>query len=108
MNAEDDKPDSDDTPKSAIELAMERLRRKDAETGVVDQPISGEQKAAIADARSLHASKIAEIEILHRSKVSGIFDPGERAQAEDDYRRELQRINDDLDRKVRRIRGGGV
>ena len=108
MNAEDDKPDSDDTPKSAVELALERLRRNDAEKGVVDQPITGEQKASIADARSLHASKVAELEILHRSKMAGLFDPGERAQAEDDYRRELQRINDDLDRKVRRIRGDGV
>ena len=96
----------DDKPKSAIELAMERLRRKDAEQGVVDQPITDEQKSAIADARSLHASKTAELEILHRSKMRAVFDAAERAEAEDVYRRELQRINDDLERKVRKIRGG--
>jgi hypothetical protein len=95
-----------DKPKSAIELAMERLRRKDAEQGVVDQPITDEQKSAIADARSLHASKTAELEILHRSKMRAVFDAAERAEAEDVYRRELQRINDDLERKVRKIRGG--
>ena len=94
-----------DTPKSAVELAMERLRRKDAESGVVDRPMSDEQKASIADARSLHASKVAELEILHRSRISTVFDPAERARADDEYRRELQRINDDLDRKVRKIRG---
>jgi len=96
----------DDKPKSAIELAMERLRRKDAEQGVVDQPMTEEQKSAIADARSLHASRTAELEILHRSKMRAVFDAAERAQAEDAYRRELQRINDDLERKVRKIRGG--
>jgi hypothetical protein len=97
-----------DKPKSAIELAMERLRRKDVEEGVVEQPITEEQKRAIADARSVHASKTAELEILHRSKMMGVFDAAARAQAEDEYRRELQRINDDLERKVRKIRGGGV
>ena len=96
----------DDNPKSAVELAMERLRRKDAENGVAERPVTDEQKAAIAEARSVHASKVAELEILNRSKIAGIFDPAERAQAEDDYRREMQRLNDDLDRKVRKIRGG--
>jgi hypothetical protein len=95
---------TDDRPKSALELAMERLRQKDADSGVVERPITDEQKAAIAEARSLHASKIAEIEILHRSKMVALFDPSERAQADDEYRRELQRINEDLDRKVRKIR----
>ena len=102
MGAENDKP------KSAIELAMERLRRQDAEQGVVEQPVTDEQRSAIADARSLHASKTAELEILHRSKLRAVFDPAERVQAEDEYRRELQRINDDLERKVRKIRGSGV
>jgi hypothetical protein len=96
---------SDDRPKSAVELAMERLRRKDADSGVVDQPPTEEQKAAIADARSLHASKLAELEILHRSSMAGMFDPAARAQAEEDYRREIGRINDDLERKIGKIRG---
>lgn len=95
---------TDDEPKSALELAMERLRQKDADSGVVERPITDEQKAAIAEARSLHASKVAELEILHRSKMAGLFDPAERAQAGDEYRRELQRIHEDLDRKVRKIR----
>lgn len=98
----------DDKPKSAVELAMERLRRKDAEHGIVERPISDAQKAAIAEARSRHASKLAELEILHRSKMAGIFDPGERAQAEEEYRRELQRVNEDLERNVRKIRERGA
>src|SRR5689334_8616094 len=95
----------DDRPKSALELAMERLRQKDADTGVIGQPPSDEQKSAIAEARSLHASKVAELEILHRSKMAGMFDPNERIQADTDYRRELVRLHDDLERKIGKIRG---
>ena len=80
----------DDKPKSAVELAMERMRRKDADSGVVERPTTDEQKAAIAEARSLHASKVAELEILHRSKMAGLFDPADRVQAEEAYRRDLR------------------
>ena len=92
-------------PKSAVELAMERMRRKDADGGVVDRPPTDEQKAAIAEARNLHASRVAELEILHRSKIAGLFDPAERAQVEDSYRRDLARLHDDLERKIGKIRG---
>ena len=83
---------TDDTPKSAVELAMERLRKKDADTGIAERPTTDEQKALIAEARNLHASKVAELEILHRSKIAGLFDPDERGQAEDAYRRDLARL----------------
>jgi hypothetical protein len=96
--------DADEQPKSAFEIAMERLRKKDADTGVVERPPTDEQKAAIAEARSLQASKLAELEILHRSRMTRVLDPADKAQAEDDYRRELQRINEDCERKVRKIR----
>ena len=69
---------SDDRPKRAVELAMERMRQKDADSGVGDRPPTEEQKAAIADARSLRASKLAELEILHRSTMAGMFDPAAR------------------------------
>ena len=94
----------DEAPKSALELAMERLRQKDAEGGGPASSITDEQKAAIAEARSLHASKIAELEILHRAKMRTVADPDVRAAGDAEYRRETQRLNDELDRKVRRIR----
>ncbi len=86
---------------------MERLRKKDADSGVAERTVSDVQRSAIAEARSLHASKVAEIEILHRSKMAGMFDPAQRAQLEDEYRREMQRLNEDLERKVHRIRTKG-
>jgi hypothetical protein len=97
----------DDTPKSAVELALERLRKKDADSGVAERPTTDEQKALIAEARNLHASKVAELEILHRSKMAVLFDPAERGQAEEAYRRDLTRLHDDLERKIAKLRRTG-
>lgn len=94
----------DQKPKSAVELAMERLRQKDTDSGVVDRPVTEEQKAAIAEARSLHASRVAELEILHRAKMAGPIDPAEREKAEEGYRRDLSRLGGELERKVGKIR----
>ncbi len=98
---------TDDEPKSAVELAMERLRRKDADSGITERATTGAQKAMIAEARNLHASKAAELEILHRSKISALFDPAERSQVEEGYRRDLTRLNDDLERKIAKLRSSG-
>ena len=42
---------SDDAPKSAYELAMERLRKKDKEASVEEHPLTEKQKAAIESAK---------------------------------------------------------
>ena len=97
---------TEDKPKSAVELAMERMRRKDSDSGVTQQPPTEEQKTAIAEARSLYASKVAEAEILHRSKLAGLVDPADRSQADEAYRRDLARLRDDMERKIEKIRGG--
>jgi len=73
---------TDDEPKSAIELAMERLRRQDAEQGLVEQPLTDDQKQRIEEARRACRAKLAQFEIMHRSKLSGTYDPEERATLE--------------------------
>ena len=98
---------TDDKPKSAVELAMERLRQKDADSGVAGRPTTDEQRALIADARNLHASKVAELGILHRSRMAGLFDPAERGQADEAYRRDLARLHDDLERRIAKVREKG-
>jgi hypothetical protein len=95
---------ADEAPKSALELAMERLRKKDAADGVVDQPLTGDQKAQIAEVRQVYAAKIAQEEILHKSKLATTWEPEERMKLEDGYRRDLQRMNDERDRKIEKIR----
>ena len=91
-------------PRSAVEIAMERLKKRDAESGVVDRPLTDEQKTAIAEAKSVHAAKAAELEILQRSKMAGVFDPADRERLDAEYRDALRRLHDDFDRKVGRIR----
>jgi hypothetical protein len=95
---------ADEAPKSALELAMERLRKKDAADGVVDKPLTDDQKAQIAEVRQVYAAKIAQEEILYKSKLATTWEPEERTKLEDGYRRDLQRMNDDRDRKIEKIR----
>jgi len=95
---------TDEAPKSAYELAMERLRRRDAETGVEERAVTEEQKAEIAEARRVHAAKTAEAEILFKSKLMTTYDPEERAKLEEQHRRDLARIQSDLDKKLNKIR----
>jgi len=86
--------------KSAYELAMERLRRRDADAGVDHRPLTDAQKAAVAEIRSFYQAKLAELEILHQSKVRAIADPAEREMLETEFRRERERLTGERDRKV--------
>jgi len=98
---------SDDAPKSALELAMERLKRKDAEEGTVERPLSEEQRSAIAELRRIAEAKLAEREILHRSTLARVGDPEAYAALEEDYRRDRERIVADRDARIERIRQQG-
>jgi hypothetical protein len=99
-------PVSDDGPKSALELAMERLRKKDKDAGVDAQPVTDAQRAAIAEARSVSEAKLAEREILFKSKMAILREPEAREVLEQEYRRDRERITNDRDRKIEEIRGG--
>jgi hypothetical protein len=94
-----------DAPKSSYELAMEKLRKKDAESGVTEQVLTEEQRAAIAEARSVHDARVAERRIMHQSAVLSVFDPAEREAHDAEFRRDLERFASDLEAKIRRIRG---
>lgn len=95
-----------DTPRSAIDIIMERLRKKDAEAGVEETPLTDDQRAAIAEARSVYEARVAERRIMHRSALMSVFDPAEREQLEELFRRDLDRFETDRDSKIRRIREG--
>ena len=96
---------TDEAPKSAYELAMERLRRKDAEAGVEERAMSEEQKAEIAEIKRVYSAKQAEAEILHKSKLMSTFDAEERAALEQGHRRDLERLRDEQERKLQKVRG---
>jgi hypothetical protein len=91
--------------KSAYELAMERFQKKDAEAGIVSQPLTDEQKAAVAEVRTQYQAKIAQIEILHRGEMAGMMDPAARELAEGQYRQERGRLERERDSKIEQARG---
>ena len=61
---------ADNTLKSSVELAMERLRKQDADAGIEQLLLTDEQKAAIAEIRNFYGAKIAEQEILQASALA--------------------------------------
>jgi hypothetical protein len=94
----------DNAPKSAYELAMERLRKKDAEAGIERQPVTDEQRAAIAEIRNYYEAKLAELDVMHQSKMRASVDPEARATFEQEYRRERERLTSERDSKVEKAR----
>ena len=94
----------DDAPKSSLELAMERLKKKDAEQGVTDHVLTTEQKNEIAEVRKTYGAKLAQEEILFKSQVGSTFEPDARRTLEDNYRRDVERITHERDRKIEKIR----
>jgi hypothetical protein len=96
-----------EAPKSALELVMERLRKKDAEAGVTETPLTDAQRAAIAEARSVYEARVAERRIMHDSAVLKAMDLEERQALGEALRRDLERFESDRDSKIRKIREGG-
>lgn len=94
----------DSAPKSAYELAMERLKKKDAEAGIERQPVTDAQKAAIAEIRNFYEAKLAEIDVLHQGKLRMMMDPEVRDVAEQEFRRERERLTSERDAKIEKAR----
>jgi hypothetical protein len=96
---------TDDTgPKTAYEVAMERLRKKDAEAGIERQVVTAEQKAAIAEIRNLYEGKLAQLEVVYEGQMRSLFDSAERETVEGQYRRDRERLTSERDVKVAKAR----
>jgi len=98
---------SDNVPKSAYELAMERLRKKDQDEGIIAVPLSDEQRAQIAEIRNFYEAKIAEQKVLHESAMRRTLDAAERDTLVEQHRRELEHFTSARDAKIEKIRRGG-
>ena len=94
-----------DSPKSALELAMERLKKKDADAGIEQKALSDDQRAAIAEARSVYEARVAERRIMHQSQTAAVFDPQELELHREHLLRDLAQFESDRDAKIRAIRG---
>ena len=96
---------TEDRPmKSAFELAMERLRKSDADAGIESHPLTDAQKAAIAEVRNFYEAKIAEQQVLHQSRLKATADPAQRAALDEGHRRDRERFVSERDAKIEKIR----
>jgi len=95
-----------ETPKSSVDIVMERLRKKDAEAGTAQQTLTDAQRAAIAEVRSVYEAQTAERRIMHQSDVAGVFDPAQLEERDAMMRRDLDRFERERDEKIKRIREG--
>lgn len=90
--------------KSAYELAMERLQKKDVEAGVERHVLTDAQKAAIAEIRNFYEARFAELEVLHEGRMRQLVDPAERDARLEEYRRDRERLSSERDAKIEKAR----
>ena len=97
---------ADGAPKSAYELAMEKLKRQDEAAGVESVELTAAQVDAISEARRTYEARVAESRILYQSSVAGAADVQTLREIEANHRRDLARFATDRDRRIERIRRG--
>lgn len=99
---------STEAPKSAIELVMERLKQEDAAADTEVAALTDSQKEALAAVRRDHEAKVAEADILFRSKLAVTVDPEVRQEIEANHRRDLGQFATSRDKKIDAIRAGSL
>jgi len=98
-------PDDDAPPKSAYELAMERLTAQDRAEGIEARPLTDDQKQAIAELRQKAKADLAELEILHDKSFAEARGNVEKvAEIEEHYDVDRKRIEARLEDDVARIK----
>jgi hypothetical protein len=98
---------ADDEPKTAYELILERLQKKDREAGVEERPLTDEQRTKILELRKVYEARLAEREILFESGRRKAVDPESLEQLEQEYRRDRERISAERDKKIEETRRSG-
>ena len=91
--------------KSALELAMERMRQKQGDL----VPLTHEQKAAIAEIEAETKAKVAEQEIMAEDRLRAAYAGGDAEAArklDEQIKAEIVRIRERGERKKEKIRRG--
>ena len=92
--------------KSALELAMERLQKKDGDL----VPLTHDQKAAIAEIEAETTAKVAEEEIMAAERLRAAYAGGDVEAArklDEQIKAEIGRIRERGERKKEKVRKGG-
>lgn len=91
----------DDEPKTAVEIALEKLRSREDFSA---KSLTDDQKAEIADIRSRYRAKIAEIEIKQKDKMSQAASYEELEGLREELTREKKRLEEKMEEEVERVR----
>lgn len=89
--------------KSAYELALERLEARGIEPPREDA-LPEAVKREIAEVRRVCQAKLAELEIFHRERMRKVADPQTRKREEEAFARERQRIEEEAERKIEKLK----
>jgi hypothetical protein len=92
---------SEDEPKSAVEIAMEKLR---ARGDFSQKPLTDEQKAEIAEIRTRYKARIAELEIKQQDKMNKASSYEEIESFKEELVKERIRLNEKMEVEVRKVR----
>ena len=90
----------DEAPKSAVELAMEKLRAD----GFEEKKLTDDQKAEIADIRGRCRAKIAEFEIQQEAKMRAVASMEELELLRAELSQEKERLEREMETKVSAVR----
>ena len=91
----------DDEPKTAVELAMEKLEARD---DFKEVKLTDEQKVEIADIRSRYRAQIAEFEIQHEGQVPAVGSLEEAEVLRAELKKEKQRLEEEMEKRVSDVR----
>ncbi len=92
---------SDEEPKTAIEIAMEKLR---ASGDFPIKSLTDDQKADIAEIRSRLRAKIAEFEIKQQDKMNKAASHEETQALQKELLHEKKRLEEKMEEEVEQVR----
>ena len=92
---------SDEEPKTAIEIAMEKLR---ARGDSAPKTLTNDQKVEIADIRSRLRAKIAEFEIKQQDKMNKAASLEELQAFKEELLQEKTRLEEKMEEEVEQVR----
>ena len=87
--------------KSSYDLAMERLAGREGQS----KPLSDQQKKSIAESEKKAKAKIAELEIMLKSRIAPAGDDaGKAEEIKTNHQREIEKIREKAQEEKERIR----
>ena len=89
--------------KNSFDLAMERLAGREGQS----KPLSDQQKKSIVDVERQAKAKVAELEIMLKSRMAPAGDDeGKAEEIKSNHQREIEKTREKAEEEKERIRNG--